>query len=102
MAKSPLEVKLIRNNSSPLNDYHKVIEANADLLDALYRLTFIELNQDDYDYLISQITQTANYVTVYQRRLKKGNIQRRYLDQNPRTKKTLEAIKPSQVAQNPA
>lgn len=74
------EAQTVKKNSDPFADWKAAIDLNARLLDCLYRLSFHKLNQDDFDYLMSQLEKTPNAIIVYSRRIKVGKKKERFLD----------------------
>lgn len=75
------EEKTIRENSDAYADWKAVVNLNARLLDCLYRLSFHDLNQDDHDYLKSQLEKSPDFITVYLKRIKvNAKKEERFLD----------------------
>lgn len=74
------EEQIIRENSDPYADWKAVVDLNARLLDCLYRLSFHKLNQDDHDYLKSQLEKTPDSIVVYLKRIKANENEERFLD----------------------
>jgi len=65
------KTQVIKDNSDPKKDCENIIKYNAKLLDCLYRLTFHNLNKDQFAFLESQLRKTPKHICYYLYRLSK-------------------------------